>query len=125
MILTINHMEWKEGKTKKGDTKFYKLWAGLWLNVIIIKNRLFVIYGKEIIKNKLKWDVNKKDEILIEVEKLTWKVDDDFVTKYAEQKAELGRREEIKSKKEKPKKQMKCEVKPEPNVFGDNYDIDE
>lgn len=56
---------WAEGKTKKGDRRFYKSWANMWLNVVILQNKkLFITHGGEIIKNSLIWDENKKDDIL-------------------------------------------------------------
>ncbi|MFN7836026.1 MAG: hypothetical protein ACK5NY_09625 [Burkholderiaceae bacterium] len=57
--------DWIEGTTKKKDRRFYKTFANMWLNVVILQNKkVFITHGGEIIKNSLIWDENKKEDIL-------------------------------------------------------------
>lgn len=109
-LFGFKNYEWKEGKTQKGLRRFYKLWANLWLNVVILQNnKLFIIYGGEKINNNFSWDEAQKNIILKGVEELVTepKAFEDMLPH--EKLVEIGKRENIKYNKQ-------------INKFGDGYD---
>ena len=111
-LFAFKNYDWKEGKTQKGLRRFYKLWANVWLNVVILQNnKLFIIYGGEKIKNNLIWDEGKKNIILKEVEELLTGAEPKAFEDMSphEKLVEIGRRENIKYNKQ-------------INKFGDGYD---
>ena len=145
-----NGGNWNESETKTGKRKFSCVWAGVWLNVVINDdNTLFITYGKQIYGNNILWIEEEKEDILNEVVKLIttsepikkplWTKSKtkkpNMAIKYAEEKAEYGKREiekqnkEVKAKKKDNTKYEKKDntkyekkLEKEPDYFGDGFD---
>ena len=140
---------WTESKTKNGERKLSTRISGKWVNVVFYpKNKLYITCDKEVVKNKLNYSEIRDDNQLLwliteiirdkTLSNLTFKemctkiVNEEKPTlsnKYAEEKAELGKREVEKQNKEvqqKQKTKTKYEKKPEkdPDYFGDGYEDD-
>jgi hypothetical protein len=135
-----NGGNWNESETKTGKRKFSCVWAGVWLNVVINDdNTLFITYGKQIYDNNILWIEEEKENIFSQVLELITTSEPvkkpNLAIKYAEEKAEYGKREvekqnkEVKAKKKpyvkyEKKPYVKYEKKPEkePDYFGDGFD---
>lgn len=113
--------DWREGKSKTGNVRYYRLIDGVWANAVIYPhNKLYITYNNKKIKHNILFDETKKVEILNKVyttileevskEPKAW---EDM--KHHEQLAEIGRRENIKFEFE--------EKKDKQSVFGDGFQL--
>jgi hypothetical protein len=106
----LKNTNWKEGTTKHGNRRFYRLYYGKWLNAVLYPhNKIYITYAGEKINHHLLWDEENKDQILNGVVMLVADIPKAWEDmKQHEKLAEIGKNENIKYNKQ----------------FGDGFEIE-